>query len=59
MNRRQKAKAGLSTALRFLHDAEISAQYHAKELARLKRELVTHRANVRLCTEDARKAGAL
>jgi hypothetical protein len=57
--KKQRARNGLSLALRILHDAEKNAGYHAKMLARLKRELATHRENVRACTEDARKAGVL
>ena len=59
MTKRQKAKHGLSLSLRVLHEAERLAGHHAKMLARLKRELASHREHVRICTEDARKAGAL
>ena len=57
--RKAKARAGLSVALRFLHDAEAKATHHARMLARAKKELLIHRTTVRLCTEDARKAGVL
>ena len=57
--KKAKARAGLSVALRMLHDAEAHAEHHAKMLARSKRELAVHRANVRLCAEDARKEGVL
>lgn len=59
MTKRQKAKKGLSLALRVLHDCERSASHYAKLLAQAKRDLHTHRAHVRLCTEDARRVGAL
>ena len=57
--RKSKARAGLSLALRFLHEAERKAGHHARMLALVKKELATHRENARLCTEDARKAGVL
>ena len=57
--RKAKAKAGLSVALRFLHEAESKATHHAKMLAMAKKDLALHRGTVRLCTEDARKAGVL
>ena len=59
MTRRQKARAGLSLALRLLHDAEAKAGHHARMLALVKKDLATHRKNVQLCTEDARKARVL
>ena len=59
MTRRQKAKASLSLALKFLHESEAKAAHHARMLALVKKELGIHRANLRLCTADARKAGVL
>ena len=59
MTRRQKARAGLSLALRYLHESEAKARHHARMLALTKKELSLHRETVRLCTEDARKERVL
>jgi hypothetical protein len=59
MTRRAKAKAGLSVALRFLHESEAKAKHHARMLALTKKDLALHREAVRLCTEDARNARVL
>lgn len=57
--KKSRARAGLSLALRFLHETESKARHHARMLALTKKELALHRETVRACTEDARKAGIL
>lgn len=57
--KKSRARAGLSLALRMLHEAEGQAKHHARMLAVAKKKLALHRENVRACTEDARQVGVL
>ena len=56
---KQRARAGLSLALKNVHDAEKAVTEHAKALASSKPILAHARVLLRLATEDARKAGVL
>ena len=58
-SKKSRARAGLSLALRMLHEAESQARHHARMLALTKKKLSLHRESVRACTEDARQAGIL
>jgi hypothetical protein len=56
---KQRARAGLSLALRNVHETERAVAEHAKALAASKPLLSHARSVLRLATEDARRAGVL